>query len=135
MAVLMTYHKLIERENKNIDWFWKCKSGVKLHCLKFLLFISHTPVGTIFFLLITISCCMFSSWCFHKILFAYDNHCVLNAKLKFMNATTFSLGVITASEFSSSYSEASSLNQPSALDYKTNDYESNILDNSKLNYK
>jgi len=29
MAVLMSYHKLVERDSKHVDYCWKCENNLK----------------------------------------------------------------------------------------------------------
>ncbi|KAL7023499.1 hypothetical protein ACKWTF_012644 [Chironomus riparius] len=63
MAVLMSYHKLIERDSKHVDYCWKCT--------------------TICLLVLAVVCCFAGSLSLQKLVLAYDDHCILGADLKF----------------------------------------------------
>lgn len=36
MAVLMSYHKLVERDSKHVDFCWKCKKRLKSTILQYI---------------------------------------------------------------------------------------------------
>ncbi|XP_070503043.1 uncharacterized protein [Chironomus tepperi] len=63
MAVLMSYHKLVERDSKHVDYCWKCT--------------------TICLLVLAVVSCFAASLSLQKLVLAYDDHCVLGADIKF----------------------------------------------------
>ncbi|KAG5670488.1 hypothetical protein PVAND_000750 [Polypedilum vanderplanki] len=63
MTILMTYHKLVERDSQHVNHYWK--------------------VSVILILLLSIVCCIVGSLSLQKIVDNYDNRCILDAKLKF----------------------------------------------------
>lgn len=83
MAVLMTYHKLVERDSKHIDYCWKCT--------------------TICILVLTIICCLTGSLSLQKLILVYEDHCILGAELEFRKNLTNTTSTSVAFSESKSY--------------------------------
>lgn len=73
-------------------------------------------VGTIFFLLAAVTCCMVTSYSFHKLTYAYDDHCILDADVKFINDSPEES---STSVFASAFASSSSENSPLILSDNT----------------
>lgn len=90
MAVLLTYHKLVERDSKNIDIQWKGANNnhnfVTLNRPQ-----SSFSATSIILLVFAVICSFGVSFSLDKIILAYDSHCVLGAVVKFKDNSTTSL--------------------------------------------
>ncbi|CAO1429633.1 unnamed protein product [Diamesa serratosioi] len=64
MAVLMSYHKLVERDADNVDYHWK--------------------TVTISLIILSVVSCLVVSFSVSKLNEAFDDQCILNSRLEFM---------------------------------------------------
>ncbi|CAO1423428.1 unnamed protein product [Diamesa tonsa] len=67
MAVLMSYHKLVERDSSNVDYHWK--------------------TVTLFLIILSVVSCLVVSFSVVKLNDAFDNQCILEAHVNFMEKT------------------------------------------------
>lgn len=122
MAVLLTYHKLVERDEKAVQMHWKGEivqfsSWLSDLCIFSML---SLPVGS---MLLLILCIVFSfgvAITLHNIINVFDSRCVLGAQIK-LSPVEPSQNVSTSELTSSTVDLASFLNQSYAQFIAAND--------------
>lgn len=83
MAVLLSYHKLVERDAKHVDIYWKGEINKAFNeAVLFILFCSH-PASSIILLVLAIICSVGVSLSLEKLIESYDDRCILHADVHF----------------------------------------------------